>query len=608
MSDNPYSDLPSYAFWKTAVSETDLKWINLRWQPKTAIDRKTKIITVGSCFAQHISKALKENGFCWIDSEPAPTELPVTEHTKHNYGVFSFRTGNIYTAGLLKQWILWAIGTEEQSREYFFDNGQFFDPFRPSLTVNGFSSLEKILIARQTTLSAIFNSILHADLFIFTLGLTEAWRNKDGRIYPICPGTVRGTFSPDDHHFHNFNEHEVRRDLAETFDALLKINPNLRFLLTVSPVPLTATASGQHVISATTYSKSVLRSAAGYLSQTRSDTDYFPSFELITAPAFKGLFYEKNMRVVSSEGVAFVMKQFLGAIDLKENAATPEAVLGVKAAESTGTENNESEKDICDDIILEAWSNKVLHCSAELPNILLIGDSHIGKIAAALDEQGIRYAGGGIMSSLDWFDGQFELRKDNYIFDATSPEANVRWDQVCTNYLAKLDFKAINSNICITNVGANTITPSVSGLLPQFLTAIFGKTPNKININLSLIWAYVQRSRVKHLMLVRKLVDLGFKVVWVTDPPIQVKNPELHGVIDLVLEELFTQTGCNVMNARKWVAELGVLPSSFQRPEMDIGVDRNFADFHHGTADYYQQLTKEILNRYSIEPQYRKGD
>jgi hypothetical protein len=604
MSDNPYSDLPSDAFWKTAVAGNDPKRINLHWRPKAPIDRNTRIVTVGSCFAQHISKALKDEGFRWIDSEPAPAALPASEHTNHNYGVFSFRTGNIYTAGLLKQWISWALDPEEQSGEHFFDNGRFFDPFRPSLNVNGFSSLEEMLAARQTTLNAIVASIQEADLFIFTLGLTEAWRHKDGRVYPMCPGTVRGTFSADDHHFHNYDEQEVRRDLAETFDVLLTIKPKLRFLLTVSPVPLTATASGQHVISATTYSKSVLRSAAGYLSQSRPDTDYFPSFELITAPAFRGLFYEQNLRRVSPEGVAFVMRQFLDGIDGKESVAAPEVVPVMTTPESKG-DATEPAKDICDDIILEAWSNKTFPSSTQLPNVLLIGDSHIGKLTAALDEQGIRYAGGGIMDSSDWFEGRFELRKDNFIFDATVPEAKARWDQVCANYLAKLDFKPIDSNVCITNVGANTITPSISGLLPQFLTAIHGKVTNRIDVNL--IWAYVQRFRVKQLMLVRKLVDLGFKVVWLTDPPIQVKNPDLHRLIDLVLEELFTQTGCHVMNAGKWVAELGVSPSSFHRPQMEIGVDPNFADFHHGTEEYYRLLSKEIFHRYSIEPQYAKA-
>ncbi len=42
-----------------------------------------------------------------------------------------------------------------------------------------------------------------------------------------------------------------------------RINPQPRFILTVSPVPLVATMSGSHVSPASIYSKSVLRAPAG---------------------------------------------------------------------------------------------------------------------------------------------------------------------------------------------------------------------------------------------------------------------------------------------------------------------------------------------------------
>lgn len=311
---NPYTHLPAQAFWKTAVAGRDSRKIDLAWQPKFPLTRASKIITAGSCFAQHISRSLKENGFIWLDAEPAPADLPPEEQAKRGYGVFSFRTGNIYTAALLRQWVGWATHRAGQSPDISVEGGRVFDPFRPSLFEGGFASAEEMLAARQTTLSAMRETVRQADLLIFTLGLTEAWLNKDGAVYPMCPGTVRGRFSPADHLFHNYSEREVARDLAGTFDELRAINPGLRFLLTVSPVPLTATASGQHVLTATTYSKSVLRSAAGYLAQTREDTDYFPSYELVTAPAFQGQFFEPNLRSVSSGGVAFVMGQFLAAI------------------------------------------------------------------------------------------------------------------------------------------------------------------------------------------------------------------------------------------------------------------------------------------------------
>lgn len=60
---HPYTNLPKHAFWKTAIAELDSRQIDLAWKPKSPITRATRIITVGSCFAQHISKSLKENWF-----------------------------------------------------------------------------------------------------------------------------------------------------------------------------------------------------------------------------------------------------------------------------------------------------------------------------------------------------------------------------------------------------------------------------------------------------------------------------------------------------------------------------------------------------------------
>ena len=81
-------------------------------------------------------------------------------------------------------------------------------------------------------------------------------------------------------------------------------------MLTVSPVPLTATASGQHVLTATMHSKSLLRAVASTLVQGQTRVDYFPSYEIITHPAYRGRFYAPNLRSVRPEGVDHVMTSF----------------------------------------------------------------------------------------------------------------------------------------------------------------------------------------------------------------------------------------------------------------------------------------------------------
>ena len=88
-------------------------------------------------------------------------------------------------------------------------------------------------------------------------------------------------------------------------------------------MPLTASASGEHVLNATSHSKSVLRAVAGKLTAQHEWVDYFPSYELVTAPVFGGRAYEANMRQVAASGVDFVMGTFLREFCETDQPAAP---------------------------------------------------------------------------------------------------------------------------------------------------------------------------------------------------------------------------------------------------------------------------------------------
>lgn len=314
MTRNPYGQFPETAFWRSGAALADPLEIRGLWRPKADITKKTGIVTAGSCFAQHIGRALRERGYAWLDAEPAPG--PAAVQRAFHYGTFSFRTGNIYTTRMLLQWVRWACGISPVPDLVWQDGDRFRDPFRPAVEPEGFASRDEALVSRQVTLKAIRQAVRRSQLFVFTLGLTECWRETDGGLeYAVCPGTLAGSFDPGRHRFHNMTYPEVLSDLQEAMTILRRLNRNLRFLLTVSPVPLTATAAGQHVITATTYSKSVLRAVAGELTERHDFVDYFPSYEIITSPVFGGRFYEANRRSVDPAGVAHVMHCFFHDLD-----------------------------------------------------------------------------------------------------------------------------------------------------------------------------------------------------------------------------------------------------------------------------------------------------
>lgn len=357
---NPYQNLPSNSFWKTSVEENSFLNTKDYFKPKWHLSEEDKIATAGSCFAQHIGRSLREIGLPVIDTEPAPVGLLSRYWPEFGYGMYSARYGNIYTARQLLQLAKEATGASEQRTAAWERGGGFFDAFRPGVEPSGFGSIEQLTENRTYHLQKVRDLLLELDVFVFTLGLTEAWEcTNSGDIYPLAPGTVAGSFEQSNTQFVNFGFNEVYNDLVEFFNHIrnFRNGRDFRVLLTVSPVPLTATASGDHVLSATTYSKSVLRAVAGQLRRDLEFVDYFPSYEIITSPNSRSTFYKSNLRSVSPEAVEVVMETFKRAFNLSKNL--PEASNENSSGPRNG-EKGEPEKSIdeikCEEELLGAFS------------------------------------------------------------------------------------------------------------------------------------------------------------------------------------------------------------------------------------------------------------
>ncbi|WP_019865221.1 GSCFA domain-containing protein [Methylovulum miyakonense] len=349
---NPYENLPSSAFWKLAVAQKSMFDIEGIWNPKFRIEPDQKVVTFGSCFAQHIGRALNDRGFSWISTENAPAALSKANATRFNYDVFSSRTGNIYTTSLLHQWTQWALGKTGCPEEVWEQDGRFYDPFRPVIEPNGFSSAEEMKLSRDVAIGAFKKCIETADYFVFTLGLTESWKNKAGYEYPMCPGTAAGAFNAAEHIYENQDYISIINGLHASIKLMLELNNNIKFILTVSPVPLTATCSGNHVVVATMESKSILRAVAGQAAKSLDNVDYFPSYELINSPTSKGIFFEPNQRSVNHYGVDFVMDQFFTCLAQKYGG------LPTKSLSPNIAEINEKKSDadvVCEEELLNAF-------------------------------------------------------------------------------------------------------------------------------------------------------------------------------------------------------------------------------------------------------------
>ena len=96
MAANPYKGLGDYHFWSRAVA-----WPGPGQLDPMITDHPIapdhKVVTMGSCFAQHLARNMAGLGLRYHIAEPPPDGMAPEEAARRNYGVFSARFGNVYT-------------------------------------------------------------------------------------------------------------------------------------------------------------------------------------------------------------------------------------------------------------------------------------------------------------------------------------------------------------------------------------------------------------------------------------------------------------------------------------------------------------------------------
>jgi len=313
MPEHPYRSQPPRAFWSRAVA-TGFEPREVATGTGPLLGRSDRVMSAGSCFASNMIPWLERSGIEYVRTEtPPPAFRDLPENL--GYGNFSAAYGNIYTARHLRQLLQRCLSTFVPVEDRWYRDVFVVDPFRPGLRYPARSDEEFDLLTGQH-LAAVLEAVRLSTVLVFTLGLTEGWCSRvDGATYPACPGTIAGEFDPDRHEFRNFTVDEVTDDLLGALDLARSVNPSLRLILTVSPVPLVATATDQHVLTATTYSKAVLRVAADQVTRARDGVEYFPAYELVTGPQAPDAFYAEDRRDVTDEAVAVVMGALFGPQD-----------------------------------------------------------------------------------------------------------------------------------------------------------------------------------------------------------------------------------------------------------------------------------------------------
>jgi Flp pilus assembly protein TadD len=244
--------------------------------PSFAFSRDDLIFTTGSCFARNIERTLDNQGF---KLPMMDIECPIEERVSASKNEIV----NKYTTSAVLNELRWGLGLEEFPADALLEvgDGLFHDPhLHPNVPP---VSRERALERRQQ-IHDIVGLLPQCRVFIMTLGLVETWYDEKAGLYLNgAPPREAVAREPERFRFRRQSYSDIQADLQAIHDILSKHgHPDVKFILSVSPVPFKATYTGQDALAANCYSKSVLRAAAEEFVAAHDNVDYFPSYEMVT--------------------------------------------------------------------------------------------------------------------------------------------------------------------------------------------------------------------------------------------------------------------------------------------------------------------------------------
>jgi hypothetical protein len=273
----------------------------------------SRFFAMGSCFAVEIRNALRARGCAVYPDYPSvafdpdtqmPGKLPSRDNINH-YDTFTIAQ-EIARAIDRRRWPrddFWQVARFRFSQQKGWPLA-FQDPHRRHIfatTAQGVADLSDKISA------CIDDGLAASDIVILTLGLTETWRIKASGLYAaLGPENERDEIFPR-LEFRATGYAENYENLRSTIERIWAAYPGKKIVLSVSPVALTRTWTGEDIARANLQSKATLRTVAGQICRDYPAVTYWPSYEY----AMTGDVFREDGLHVRSEVVDGIVASFL---------------------------------------------------------------------------------------------------------------------------------------------------------------------------------------------------------------------------------------------------------------------------------------------------------
>jgi hypothetical protein len=275
--------------------------------PEFTILPDERIFAIGSCFARGVEGALRREGFAVESVTDTFDEFPIAAAGTRPMGFT-----NKYNPPSIANELRWALDENAAFPDTALigiDEDHWIDPYANPVFERGSRDMTLDLRRRLTSLT---RKVADCRVVVITLGLIEAWFDTQTSLYTNSTPPLVAPFR-DRFEFRVLRFDEVMKAFADVHELLTRFgHPELEIVVTVSPVPLLATFTGQDVVMANTRSKALLRAAASEWSDCHRNVHYFPSYEMVVN-SNRDLTWEQDGRHVRNEVVAHIMHYFMNA-------------------------------------------------------------------------------------------------------------------------------------------------------------------------------------------------------------------------------------------------------------------------------------------------------
>lgn len=284
------------------------------FSPSFKFNRDSKIFPIGSCFARNIEEYLVSLN---LNVPTASFKAPKSEWPGRPSGIL-----NKYSPTAIRQAVEWAAGIFYRDKlvsESDLDSLSFYTKSENvvDLQLASFIPVSKERhLQRRNEIYNLYSEVFSSDVITMTLGMTETWHDKEtGKFIDAAPMTKELLSEKDRFEFVNLTATQSATEILRAIEVIKQINSKAKFVITVSPVPLLRTFSGNSQVIANCYSKSTLRSACELITSSISPQDivYFPSYEIVTTSKSWD-FWQKDLQHIKSGGVAQLVKYLLTAM------------------------------------------------------------------------------------------------------------------------------------------------------------------------------------------------------------------------------------------------------------------------------------------------------